>query len=396
MAKKLKNLEVTKVDFVDEGANPDADIFITKKKDGDEEQSEKSPSVLKRIFSFIAKAAGIQEEEIDSAINDIQKSDAETFGEKLKSAESQKIADEIWEMCYAMQSSLCSILFDEDLDSTQSAIAMQKSLDEFTEALNQAIPKWSQGTKADVIVKNVEETDAGIESMKKFAEKLNERIEKATDSEAANVNPEEPNTQEGEDQEMIDKSKMTPEDLAVLEDLEKRYNAEGEVEKAKEPAEAQEPEATTEEVDKAKDAEAEDDVYKNIHPAVKAQLEELKKFKEQTEERELREVAKKYTVTGRKEEDLVQTFKSLKAAGGSAYDDMIAVLDQTVDMIGKAKLFEEIGKSGNGAASNGAWAEAEAKAVELMKSKSGLTKAQALDEVFQADSDLAKKCEEEE
>ena len=42
-----------------------------------------------------------------------------------------------------------------------------------------------------------------------------------------------------------------------------------------------------------------------------------------------------------------------------------------------------------------AWAEADAKATELMKSKEGLSKAQALDEVFLANPELAEKCEKE-
>ena len=45
---------------------------------------------------------------------------------------------------------------------------------------------------------------------------------------------------------------------------------------------------------------------------------------------------------------------------------------------------------------SGAWAEAEMKASEIMKSKTGLTKAQALDEVFMADPGLAERCEKEE
>lgn len=35
------------------------------------------------------------------------------------------------------------------------------------------------------------------------------------------------------------------------------------------------------------------------------------------------EIAKNYTVTGRKEDDLVNTFKSLKAAGGTAFNEKI-------------------------------------------------------------------------
>jgi len=37
VATKLKNLRISKVDFVDEGANPDAHIKLTKSKGGKEE-----------------------------------------------------------------------------------------------------------------------------------------------------------------------------------------------------------------------------------------------------------------------------------------------------------------------------------------------------------------------
>lgn len=88
--------------------------------------------------------------------------------------------------------------------------------------------------------------------------------------------------------------------------------------------------------------------------------------------------------------------KSLKAAGGTAYNDMIAVLDQAVVTVEKSGAFSEIGKSGHGGAADGsAWAEADAKAVELMKSRTGISKAQALDEVLMANPELAARCEKE-
>ena len=75
---------------------------------------------------------------------------------------------------------------------------------------------------------------------------------------------------------------------------------------------------------------------------------------------------------------------------------MIAVLDQAVETVEKSSVFSEIAKSGHGGTeSGGAWAEAEIKAVELMKSKTGLSKAQALDEVLAADPVLAARCEKE-
>lgn len=51
---------------------------------------------------------------------------------------------------------------------------------------------------------------------------------------------------------------------------------------------------------------------------------------------------------GKKEDELIPMLKGLKAAGGSAYQDMIAVLDHAVDAVEKSGIFSEIGKSGSG------------------------------------------------
>lgn len=76
MATKLKNLKVHKVDFVDAGANPDAHIGLFKSKNRDAPAAgaaegtgcEKDSGILKRLVAFIAKAAGMGQEEIDGAV----------------------------------------------------------------------------------------------------------------------------------------------------------------------------------------------------------------------------------------------------------------------------------------------------------------------------------------
>lgn len=144
MATKLKNLKITKVDFVDDGANPEAHIRLFKSKDGVEpphdEGAEKKPNIWKRLITAITKAAGSEPDtsELESVIDDIQKS-SESFGERIAEVKNRKIADEIWDICYALQSSLCSILNDEEMDGTSAATAMQESLDEFCEFTKDAI-----------------------------------------------------------------------------------------------------------------------------------------------------------------------------------------------------------------------------------------------------------------
>ena len=421
MATKLKNLKIKKVDFVDEGANPDAHIRMVKRKDGegqsDGENREKGTgNILKKLFGFIGKAAGMNQDEIDSAMEEIQKGDSVSFNEKFNEAKNRKIADEIWDICYALQSSLCSILNDEELDSTSAATAMQESLDEFHAVVQESITKWSSGKAASIVRKNDEVSEADLEIMKSAVERLNESIEKACGgtkkpkekSKGEEDGPDNKNPKGDEEEMKIDKSKLTDAERAFLESIEKRYGTEdGGSESGNEPAEQQAPateapavtksapKPQTEEIPSAQEPDA-DNIYKGLHPMVAAELEELKKFKQAAEDRELSDVAKKYAIIGKKEEELVPMFKSLKAAGGTAYNDMIAVLDQAVDAVEKSGAFSEIGKSVHGSADGSAWAEAEAKAVELMKSKTGLSKMQALDEVFVTDPELAARCEKEE
>lgn len=415
MATKLKNLKIKKVDFVDEGANPDAHIRMIKRKDGEGqsvgENSEKGTgNILKKLFDFIGKAAGMNQDEIDSAMDEIQKGDSVSFNEKFNEAKNRKIADEIWDICYALQSSLCSILNDEELDSTSAATAMQESLDEFHAVVQESITKWSSGKAALIVKKSDEVTESDLEIMKSAVERLNESIEKATKkAESKEDGPENKKDPKGDEEEMkIDKSKLTDAERAFLESIEKRYGAEDGATPAVEtpaatpaaetPAEPTVTKSVTQptvEVPAQQTPAEQDSIYKGLHPAVVAEMEELRKFRQATEERELTEVAKRYAIIGKKEEELVPLFKSLRAAGGTAYNDMIAVLDQAVETVEKSGAFSEIGKSGHGSTDGSAWAEADAKAVELMKSKTGLSKVQALDEVFMANPELAERCEKE-
>lgn len=408
MAKKLKNLEVTKVDFVDEGANPGAHIRLFKRKDSGGRQegdstSKVQGSPLKKLLGFIGKAAGMGQDEIDSAASEIQKSGSYSFNERLDEAKNRKIADEIWDLCYALQSSLCSILNDSELDSAGAEAAMQESLGEFMEVAGEAVSRWSSGNTSGIAKKETTDNAAQV----------------AAGTTGSTV-------MEGETVMEIDKSKLTPAELAFLDSIEKRCGKAGtdgqgsgsggtcgqmqDGTGAGKPGVAKSqgsstgtgmPEAAgtvqTPPVQEEGPQGGSGDVYKGLHPAVRAEIEELKKFREAAEEKELQAVAKKYEIIGKKPDELVPVLKELKAAGGSAYNDMVAVLDQTVDAIEKSGVFAEIGKSGGAdSGSGGAWARAEAQAVELMKSKTGITMQQALDSVFVSDPGLAAECEKEE
>lgn len=129
---------------------------------------------------------------------------------------------------------------------------------------------------------------------------------------------------------------------------------------------------------------------------MKAELESLKKFREDSEAKELAEVAKKYAIIGKKEEELVPLLKNLKAAGGTAYNDMIAVLDQAVDTVEKSGAFSEIGKSGHGGIENSAEAKVSSIAKKYMEENPALSYQSAVAKAWENNPDLMDEYDEQE
>ena len=416
MAFKLKDLKITKVDFVEAGANPEANILLFKSKDGTPgtkssepptaKGGEKSESPVKKFFSAIAKALGIAEDEhVGEAIEQIAKGyEAATFGEKMDEQKRRRVTSEIWDVCYALEESLCSIICDDEVPEDEKPAMMEQSLNEFAEAVKELIPTWAQGKTTNKIAKNEQPiTPVRLELAKAAKEKLEAIIAKGekdpeTDPE---TDPEDTSVQDGckkpktkkskgdmEDMK-IDKSKLTPDELAILEAIEKKAGIPDEPANDPNPAA---PAAT--DVNKSagqagdnQNTGEEEDIYKGLHPAVKAELERLRKAADQAEEKELAEIAKKYEIIGKKPEELIPLFKSLKKAGGNAYEQMIAILDASVEAVEKSGVFSEIGKKG-GSGTADAWTAIEKHADEIQKSMPNLTRAQAIDKACQLHPEL--------
>lgn len=393
MAKKLKNLEVTKVDFVDEGANQGANIKLFKRKDQNDnpvvavpvqDPMKEQKSLFKRLMHSIGKSLGFNDEEIDSfsepsADGNVQKGNSQTFGDKMTEVKRQKVADEIWSICYALQSSLQSILYDEDLEREKAKEMMEQSISEFDEIIAESAESWSNG-KLCGIRKSLD--DSELESMRKFRDKLDSDIQKAMEKQRGEL----------EDMLKIDKSKMTAEERAAYDAIIKKYAVETEeepVDKSKvKPGENED------------EMEEEEDIYKGLHPLVAAEIQRLRKRADEAEERELMEVAKKYEIIGKKPEDLVPTLKSLKAAGGTAYNDMIGILDSAVSMAEAGGTFEEIGKSGHGrtgtpVAKSNSEAKIESIAKGYMEKDPNLNLTDAIAKAWENNMDLMAAYEEE-
>lgn len=408
MATKLKDLKITKVDFVDAGANPKANVMLYKNesgKPGAEQQKQEEPkheSVLKRFVSAIGKAIGLKPEEIDATVEEIEKGGAETFGEKLAERKKRQITDEIWDLCYALQSSLCSIICDEKVADNAQEL-MQGSVDQFSATMTQAISQWASGVTASVIKKSSEPaTEEAMDFMRYSKERIEDMIAKAEAgpgevTENAGNGIEKSNEPKGEEETMIDKSKMTPAERAFFEDIEKRCSVDPSgVEKAgtnengteEEEKEGAEKGCKTPDVKKSATPGTEN-IYAGLHPAVAAELQRLQKRADEADEKELTEVAKKYEIIGKKPEELVPVLKSLKSAGGSAYADMIGILDASVEAVNKSSMFTEIGKSGGfGGSEPDAWAKIEKKADEIQVANPSMSRASAIDTACQQNPQL--------
>lgn len=421
MAKtKLKGLEVNEVSLVDAGANQHAHVKLYKRRDGKEPEGETQPQEqpakggIRKLLSTIGKALNVSQEEIDSAVSEIEKSD--TFGEKMEERKLGRVADEIWDVCLALESSLRSILYDDDTDDR--AGMMNRSVDEFTETIKTLITSWADG-KSTQIAKAA--NGIPVEHLQEAYARLGEAIAKE-EPETNKVDPSgdpdddgqpdiPPESGEGTGKGcQTKKSKggipdmkfredmMTPADKLAFEHLKKNYGiADGAgdgsgagtgTDAAAGGAEAAEPvgkgtaaQGGTEGTGAAQGGTegAGEDIYKGLHPLVAAELKELRKRADEADEKELMAVAKRYEIIGKKPEELVPMLKALKAAGGTAYADMIGVLDGAVATVEKSGVFGEIGKRGNGTGSGDAWSRIEKHAEEIRKAAPELGYAESID-----------------
>ena len=122
---KLKDLKLTSVDFCQQGANPDAFIRLAKSKDVQPQQDtrpafERAVELLKTAFHVAPEQTG-----------DIKK-DAQTFAD-IKN--NQDARQKLWQCNDAFDSSIRSILNDNEMEDSAKHELMLQSLSQFTEAM---------------------------------------------------------------------------------------------------------------------------------------------------------------------------------------------------------------------------------------------------------------------
>ncbi len=207
----------------------------------------------------------------------------------------------------------------------------------------------------------------------------------------------------------IDKSKMTPEELAALADLEKRYgipdgDGQGAAAGGAEPAAPEggvekgaQPPVTPAPVAQGGGSELHPEVAKalaDFQELTKRQNEELEAMRKSLEVERLTSVAKKYEPLGKNATELAAKLYDLKKAGGTFYDDYIALLDESLTTLNKSGLFGEIGSNRQGSA--GTTQTIGIKAQELQKAAAdGLSSPDAIIKAFEENPELAAQYEAE-
>ena len=352
-ANKLKINELTSVDLVKRGANPDADICLFKSADGAGVLPPDDKSIAKRLFDALKSTfAPFLEEE--GAVADSVAKEARTFTQ-VKTA--QDMDDVQWKYSRAFNESINSILTDGDLDAAQKNEKLQETLVQFATTMQSLFPALLG------ISKSAEEPGKDDNSIVKGDDFMK----------FDNVNLE----------------AMTAEEKATFTELAKKYAVEGT------PADPAAP-VVTDPVEKGAPATETPAAPESNEAVTKAlgEIEGLKKsyqaLIEKTEKDAMLEVAKKYAPLGKKPEELAETLYTLKKSGEANYNAYVQALDDNLDIVNKSGLFTEIGKSGHGDVSTagGAYAKAESIAKGFMKEDPNLTYNDAMVKAWESDPAL--------
>lgn len=254
--------------------------------------------------------------------------------------------------------SFSSIVNDESLKAGEAREMMAKSLCEFNE------------TVYENIVKNFT-----------FAQSVEEEREVGT---MANENL----------LDSIDKSLLSADEQKQLSTLLEKACK---VKKEDDPMEDEKKKLLAEMLKEGKKDEGEEEgmMEKSIHPEVAKALERMESLAKSIEMRDMVELAKKYEPLGEKSEDLAKKLYDMKKSSENAYNEYVAVLEKSLDMLNKSGLFGEIGKSAyfadttTGIAKSDVETKIDSFANEIMKSNPEMTQVQAIAKAWEDHPELA-------
>ena len=320
-----------------------------------------------------------------------------TFAQTEEKRNYEKVmSDEVYPTIWAFTDSVCSILNDPEKTDEEKASLLKQSVSEFSDSFSASSAAWAKAESADTgIVKDADlltkmrdSIDALIEK-KADDDQLGDDGEDGENDDDDNEDGKKPPVKKGAIDMEFDTSRMTPEEKAQFDDFAKRFGVADPAPAGNQPAQ---PTAAPADPQPAADGNVNKGL--TLPPEVQTEIEALRKFRQDTEEKELAEVAKRYTIIGKKPEELLPVLKSLKSAGGDAYDQFVAGLDAAVKAVNDSGMFEEVGKRGSGSTStDDAWGKIEAAAHEIQKSKPDMRWPDAVDAACNAHPELVEEYE---
>ena len=358
---KLKKMEFSSVDMCRRGANQEADIALFKNEEG--APGNDPPTDAPEAPGMVEVPNGLWKSILDFAKGFVAKTEpeeAEAEGEGTeedveKAAETldQEIRDDRLMYQDALGKSMESILNDNSIDGEEKTALINKSVDQFAAAYKEMCAKLlTARATADKTVATAKSAE--------------------TDEHPQDIDPD--NEEEGEEEMKIDKSRFTAEELEQYTAL----IAKGRVDE--EEFENEENYQEEEEVEAKKSME--------MHPEVAKALDEMKAIQKSMEMKEMTEIAKKYTLLGKKEDELAEKLYNMKKSSPEAYNEYIAVLDQSMGLIEKNGVFAEIGKSSRGMAGGTTEAKIEGIAKSYMEKDPALDYPTALAKAWDNNPDL--------
>ena len=131
MAKKLKNMSLTSVDLVRNGANQEADICLFKSADPDdnpEQPTAEEKNIFKRFIDWLRENHAEADDEPPATVE----KDYSTFDSLNATRESN---EKLWQYTSALTESIRSIQMDQDLTKEQRLQLMEQSLEQFDQAM---------------------------------------------------------------------------------------------------------------------------------------------------------------------------------------------------------------------------------------------------------------------
>jgi hypothetical protein len=141
MANKLKNMRLTSVDLVRNGANQEADICLFKSAEPAEDPTQpttEEKNIFKRFINWLRENHA--EADGEPADPETVEKDYTTFDSLNATRESN---EKLWQYTSALTESIRSIQMDQDLNKEQKYELMMQSLGQFDEAMEALLEKLS-------------------------------------------------------------------------------------------------------------------------------------------------------------------------------------------------------------------------------------------------------------